>query len=188
MKKFVLIALALFISGCTFQLVPNSNVKQPAPTPVIDQTQTPCRWAMSFQPLYEITTDVHLAMRNEFPRADVKVRAYGARCVDDSDKTIAFTASQTNFYVILPVTDLNNDAALGDMAAKALKILDGFGPDRVPGNTSGDIEITFLSGTTARILQFSVEWGKDARKKASGGKDLLFQLENPPVPVMTPMN
>ncbi len=187
MKKLAFfLLLAALLTGCTFPLWPSASGPNGVPTVSIDMTKTPCRWAMTYQPLYEISTDVQLAVRNAVPDAESSVRAYGAKCVDKEGKALTFTANQTNFYIVVPVADLNDDETLGQTADKILKVLDKFGPNRVPGTSDGEVEISFVQGGKSFIVRFPVSWGKEARKGANGA-ELLKRLENPPVVVMTPM-
>lgn len=153
-----------------------------APTPTATPPATDCHWNWNRQSLTELSEQVQVALNAAgIPGATAYATAYGEDCIDPETNTVRdFVAMETDFYVTLPVGDLADLDALGNLTAEVLAVLDGFPPDSTPGPQPGYIGITFVVGEEELNFRFTVEQAADARKRGLTGADLLEPLGYPP--------
>jgi hypothetical protein len=143
------------------------------------QELTPCAFMWASEPLPDVSAHVQAALNTAgLSEATVQAEAYGENCVEGSGKVRSFGAMETDFRVRLPVADLSDRQALGDLVEKALAVLDQFPPGTVPGPQPGYIGVEFSAGQDTLNLWFTVSAGKSAREQALHGADLLAALNN----------
>jgi hypothetical protein len=140
---------------------------------------TPCGYVWASQSLPDISKQVQSAFISAgLSDATARAEAYGENCVEDNGAVRSFGAMETDFYIQLPVPDLSDRQALGDLLEKALVIIDQFPPGTVPGPNPGYVGVEFNSGQEILNLHFTVTASKSARNQGLHGADLLAALSN----------
>lgn len=177
MKSIALcvLLLGLLLAGCSLpQVTPAADV----PPPVTPPPQS-CGWQWASQPLPELSLQVEQAMQAAVqPQARASAQAYGENCRQADGSVAYFATLETDFYVTLGASDLNDEAALGALLEQVLTVLDGFPPSATPGPQSGYARVTFVHGEEERTLWFPLTLADQKRREGLRGADLLRALEN----------
>ena len=138
----------------------------------------PCYYVWAYQDLPEIQQEFQSALESIFPEAKTRVNAYGENCVAE-DGSATFGAMETDFYVTLPVDDLNDETALGDIVEQILTlVIEEFPRPIVPGGQDGFVEFSFVAGTETHTLRAPIPLAKELLEKGLHGAELLRELEN----------
>jgi len=178
MKKSLIVFICFFLlSAC------NSITKQPAaatvtpipPTSTLDPNICFYTWATKSLP--DITKELQSALTDVIPNAEGQASAYGENCTKP-DHSATFGAMETDFNVVLPVPDLKDDEAIGELIEKILIVLDDFAPPRVPGPNPGILELVFTRGSENRSFRVSIEKGRELRSQGLTGAELVKAIES----------
>ena len=138
----------------------------------------PCYYVWATQALPEISADFQSAVQAVLPEAEARANAYGENCVAE-DGSFTFGAMETDFYVTIPVADLTDSAALGEIAEQVLTlVIEQFPRPIVPGGQDGFVEFSFVAGTETHILRAPISLAKELLEKGLHGAELLRALEN----------
>ena len=156
------------------------STEQPAP-PTVTPTETvtasqPCAYTWAYKDLPEISAEFEASVKTVLPEANAHALAFGEDCVV-ADGSSTFLAMETDFYVILSVTDLNDDELFGNFIEQVLPIVDGFAPPRVPGPKEGFVEFTFRNGENQRVLRIPLPLGRELRERGLHGAELIAAIE-----------
>ena len=159
-----------------------SGEAAPTPTsPPAPVTSTagfdPCYFVWATQDLPEVREKFQDAVHALFPQAEVRVNAYGENCVA-ADGSFTFGALETDFYVSIPVDDLNDADDLGRIVELVLAlVIEQFPRPLVPGPQDGFVEFSFTAGAETRTLRASLRLAKELFEKGLHGAELLQALE-----------
>lgn len=184
-KRTIGILAILAAAGASFfalaqgALTPKTApVSTDTPSPIAAAPSQPCAYTWAYENLPDITAELQTAIQKILPEAEVRATAFGEDCVAQ-DGSAAFGALETDFYIIILVTDLEDDAALGNIIEQVLPIIDQFPRPRVPGPQAGFVEFTFRNGTEQRAARVPIPLGKQLREQGLRGAELLRAIENP---------
>ena len=180
----ILALLAAAAGAAVFALTQGTfNADIPAPvteTPTATATaeNQPCAYMWAYQGVPDITAELSDAVQAIFPEASAHAQAFGENCVS-ADGSFTFGAMETDFYVSLPVPDLDDNAALGQIIESVLSVVDGFPHSRLPGPQDGFVEFTFKNGAEQRIVRVPIPRGVELRRQGLHGAELIQALETP---------
>jgi hypothetical protein len=127
------------------------------PSPIAAAPSQPCAYTWAYENLPDVTAELQAAQ----------------------DGSATFSAMETDFYLRIPVADLNDDETLGSFVEQVLSITDRFASPRIPGPKEGFVEFTFLNETEQRIVRVQIPLGKQMRGQGLHGAELLKALETP---------
>jgi hypothetical protein len=157
--------MLLMISFSAMSACQQSPYSTQMPVATLDATSTtapdlsglnePCAFVEAHQDLPDITNQVDGALKLLQPEASARAVAYGENCVSASGNS-SFGAMETDFYVTVNATDLNDDDELGTWVLDVMSALEPFKPGVVPGPENGFVEITFQTDNHQRILHISI--------------------------------
>lgn len=172
--------ITLTLAGCSSLITPTPTTAPPTatlPTTAV-AGYSDCWWNWARQPLPDLSRRVQDALdATGIAGASVYVEAYGENCYDGESNAVQyFAAMETDFYVTLPVEDLEDIAALGELVEGVLAVLDGFPPQSTPGPQPGRVSITLVAGETEGHLSFGFAEVAKARKRGLSGATLLQAL------------
>jgi hypothetical protein len=147
-------------------------------TPSVESS-SPCAYTWTYHDLPEISAEFEAAAKALLPEADAHASAFGEDCVSAEGRAVRFSAMETDFYVVISVTDLNDNETLGALIAQVLPALDHFATGSVPGPKEGFIEFTFRAGEDQRVLRVPLPLGRELREKGISGAELIAAIEQP---------
>jgi hypothetical protein len=169
---------AMFLFACSQTAGLGTQDETITATP--DQLElTPCAYMWASKQLPDVSDKVQAAFNAAgLSKATIRAEAYGENCVEANGTVRSFSPMETDFHILLPVTDLTDRQTLGDMLEKLLVVLDQFPPGTVPGPQPGYIGVEFSTGQDTLNSRFTVSAGKSAREQGLHGADLLAALKN----------
>jgi hypothetical protein len=146
------------------------------PTPTVASVTQPCAYTWAYQDLPEISAAFESAVQAIVPEAEAHATAFGEDCVA-ADGSAAFGAMETDFYIRIPVTDLNDDATLGNLVEQLLPVMDQFPHERLSGPKDGFVEFDFLLGESQRVIRVQIPMIQPLRERGLHGAELLQAIE-----------
>lgn len=147
-------------------------------TPSVE-SPSQCAYTWAYHDLPEISAEFQAAVKALVPEADAHASAFGEDCLSADGRAVSFGAMETDFYVIIPVSDLNDNEALGNIAAQLLPILDNFPLSKVSGPKEGFLEITFRAGEDQRFFRVPLPRGRQLREQGLRGAELIGAIGKP---------
>lgn len=149
------------------------------PSPTVVAAYQPCAYTWAYEDLPEISAELQAAIQSVLPEASAHATAFGEDCVA-ADGSATFGAMQTDFYIRILVTDLNDDAMLGNLIEQLLPIMDQFPRERLRGPKDGFVEFTFfLFGDAQRVIRVPIPLGRELREKGLSGAELIKAIGTP---------
>jgi hypothetical protein len=106
--------------------------------------------------------------------SDLQVEGEGETCANRSGPGNSFCCMATPITISLPVDDLQDREALGNLLGKMLKVIYG-----AEGYSGGKVTITFVASGGQEQLSFDDYAGQQALEKGLSGVALLNALRNP---------
>ncbi len=140
-----------------------------------------CAFVWARRELPELSARLEQALQGiEALRFTARAVAYGEDCLDAEGDLVYFAAMQTDFYIMLEIENLADEAHLGSLLERVLTALNQFPIEQTPGPNPGYVSITFQAAGEARNLRFTVTQAEDALRQGLRGADLLHALQPPP--------
>jgi hypothetical protein len=129
-----------------------SLIKTPTVVPVYEE----CAYTWAYRDAPGMKEKIDLAVSAINPAAKVNVNLFGEDCIY-ADGHSTFGAMETDFYIYLPVTDLNDEEMFGNWMAKILPLITQIPRDEIQGNY-GFVEFWFeLSDTEKVVVRVPIE-------------------------------
>lgn len=144
-----------------------------------EESSSLCAYTWAYHDLPEVSAKFESAVQALLPEAEAHATAFGEDCVSADGRAVSFSAMETDFYVILTVSDLNDNETLGNLIAQVLPALEAFAPSSVPGPKEGFVEFTFRAGENQRVLRVPLPLGRELREKGLSGAELIAAIETP---------
>jgi hypothetical protein len=156
-----------------------------SPPPITGITPTPqyqeCIWNWATQELPELTASVAAALDAQgIGTTSVRVYAFGENCLDAQGNIAYFATMETDFAITLPVDDVNDREAVGNLAADLFGVIArDYAVGTIPGPQPGRVELRFESGPEA-VFALTVQREEFESLIAQGirGAALLDALEH----------
>jgi hypothetical protein len=176
MKRILVIFLPILLLACNLPIfiAPQSSPAIKTDTPA---AENPCAFVEGRKTLADVSERLNGKLKDAgVPIESARAEAYGENCIAADGHVVRFAARETDFYVILTVTNLADDAALGELLEKILTTLDQFPVDQTPGPNPGYIGITYKAGEQVQNLWFTQTQANDLRKQGLKGAALYHAL------------
>jgi hypothetical protein len=129
------------------------NIGQPPdgefPTPAVSQQDCGFTWA--YHDLPELTAEFDSSIKALDPDASSHATAFGEDCVGNDGQIVRFAAMETDFYVTLPVTDLNDYETFGNWITQVMQVVNSFSPEMLAGPNPGFVEFRFEKSISESI-------------------------------------
>jgi hypothetical protein len=143
---------------------PNPKLIATLQTPHIDQppdgmitTAAPtfegCAYQWANQDLPELSIEFQQSIQSLQPEAQATAYAFGEDCIH-ADGSKSFIAKETDFNVIFQVSDLSNEAELGERIVKVMQVIENIPREKIMGPEPGRVSITFQTSSEQKIVNF----------------------------------
>jgi len=160
----VLIAFAC--SGLRFSLPARNLQKTPfeittvaiTSVPVQTPTEYPpgCYFNWAYKNLPELSSLVQAAVEELYPGAEAHAQVYGEDCIY-ADRHADFHAMETDFFITLPVADLQNNGDQGKLIRQTADLLLArFPTGETPGTQPGRFNFRFTSSGRESYMSFAM--------------------------------
>ena len=183
-RLFTFLLLTLLIAACNFPLLTSTPTLEPADFPTGVDISTPasggadCAWVWNSEPLPDLSVQLQSTMEQAgLGDAAGRAIAFGEDCIDANTGEVShFAVKQTDFRFSLPVKDLADLEALGELVEGVLGVIEKFPPDDTPGPMPGQVFITFVTGDSERGFTFMLNDANTALAEGHRGVGLLEAL------------
>ena len=136
-------------------------------TPHIDQppngneaTITPiyegCAYQWAQKALPELSGEFQQAIQELQPEALANAYAFGEDCIY-ADGHAVFSAMETDFNITLQVSELSNEAELGEWIVKVMQMVESIPPEKIEGSRPGRVSLEFRSGSEQKFVNFYID-------------------------------
>ena len=181
--RILLLSCIFLFNACSalpaaHETIPPTITASPAaPADVSDPQNCGYQWA--YQDLPELSSSFQQSIQGLQPEAQANAFAYGENCILSDGSIAGFSAMETDFNVTLPVSDLTNEAELGDWIVKVMQVISAIPPDQIVGPQRGRVSLVFTAGDQQTAINFYVNQYQSLPPGLSSGE--LFQaLQTPP--------
>jgi hypothetical protein len=182
--------VCFFIAGCSlydipgygaFKLATPTFTDEPASSPTAVTPTPVCSFVENRHPVPEVTNRLLADFKAAGLAVDtIAVDAFGDDFIDpSSNKWRNFKVIQIDVQLEMDVPDITDRKNLGNLLAKILKVCEPYAQNDLKGTRSGDVFITFASGSLQTNLRFAMDHGLKALHQGLTG-ELLMNWFNPP--------
>jgi hypothetical protein len=179
-KRNVTIAVVL-TAAAGFLALRNVSAPTPAQPPAtVDSTVAEafvpdqCAFTWAYQNAPDLTEKLDAAVKALNPAASGRVQFFGEDCTH-ADGHTTFGATETDFYVRSPVTDLTDEEALGNWVAQVMSAVTQIPQEEIQGR-SGFVEFSNTDGQV--FIRVPIQkYINEAQGKT--GRELFQLLSNP---------
>jgi hypothetical protein len=155
----------------TSEVLPPPKLQATLSTPHIDQgpdgaaTEAPsrpqdCGYQWAYQDMPELAASFQSSIQELQPGAQASLFAFGENCVR-ADGSSSFIPMETDFNITLQVTDLANEADLGEWIVKVVQIIENIPTEEIVGPRPGRVAIAFQSGEEKGNISFYINQYRD---------------------------
>ena len=142
-RLITVLLLVLLLAACNLPMLTSTPTLDTADLPTGVEITTPasgggdCAWVWNSEPLPELSIQLQSAMEQAgLGDAAGRAIAFGEDCISaDTGEVSYFAVKQTDFRFSLPVKDLTDLDAMGELVEGVLSVIDKFPPDDTPGPT-----------------------------------------------------
>jgi hypothetical protein len=160
-------AIAGTLSPLPTTEVPDSRPISTLATPHIDQgpdgsntvppdTQN-CGYQWANQDLPELSSSFQQSLQTLQPEAQGAAFAFGENCILPDGSIGGFLPMETDFSITLQVSDLNNEADLGEWIVKVMQVIAAIPQEQIMGPRPGRVNMTFQAGAEQKIVNFYID-------------------------------
>lgn len=114
-----------------------------------------CYYNWAYEELPELSAQVDAAIKAIQPQGSGRAQAFGENCIYE-DGHSDFLAMETDFYVTLPVDDLQDKETLGNWIARGMAALESFPPGETPGPMPGKVTFIFEAMEQEKYLSVMI--------------------------------
>lgn len=155
-----LLSLTLILGACSLPLTP--TVSPPPTTVTITATATlppysGCGYQWAYQDLPELSAEFQGAIQSLQPEAQASAFAFGEDCVHADGKTRTFIPMETDFNITLQVSDLLDEANLGEWIVNVMQVVENIPPEKIVGPRPGRVSIGFQFGSNQKAVNFYID-------------------------------
>jgi hypothetical protein len=115
-----------------------------------------CAYRWANQDLPELSNDFRSALQNLHPGAAGYAFVFGEECIHD-DGTVTFLPMETDFNIILPVSDLSDEAELGGWVIQVMHVIENIPPEQIRGPRPGRVSLLFEAGSDRTGVSFYID-------------------------------
>jgi hypothetical protein len=185
-RRIAIFACLIFLAGCVI-----TRPDQPAlvttipvtPThPILTETPSSsepqqCGYTWANEELPEVSEKLNQAFEDAgFGDLQARASAYGENCMGANGQVVRFMAMQTDFYLTIPVEDVEDAQEMGGWIAKVFPVIERFPPGEVPGPNLGYIGIRFTGSAGEKNLWFRQQTARDLLQQGLSQRELFEAL------------
>lgn len=176
-----LLSLTLILGACSLPLTP--TVSPPPATIILTATATlpsygGCGYQWAYQDLPDLSDEFQGAIQSLQPEADASAFAFGEDCVHADGTTQTFIPMETDFNVTLQVSDLSNEADLGEWIVNVMQVVENIPQEKIVGPRPGRVSIGFQSGSNQKSVNFYIDQYR-ALPSGLGSAEIYQALQTP---------
>ena len=164
MKRFILTTLnagilslcLILLNACSLPLTQTPPNLPATLTPTPGSSSGNCGYQWAQKDLPELSGEFQQAIQELQPEAKANAFAFGEDCVY-ADGHAVFSAMETDFNITLQVSDLSNEADLGEWIVKVMQIVENIPSERIEGPRPGRVSLDFQTGNEQKFVNFYID-------------------------------
>jgi len=125
-------------------------------TPIPSSGDGNCAYQWAQKDLPELSGEFQQAIQELQPEAEANAFAFGEDCVYEDGHAV-FSAMETDFNITLQVSDLSNEADLGEWIVKVMQVIENIPPEKIEGPRPGRVSMEFQSGSEQKFVNFYID-------------------------------
>ena len=159
-----LLLLTLILSACT---LPVASPQPPPPStteapPALPTTAAPpesqnCGYQWAYQDLPELSSSFQASIQALQPEAEAYAYAFGENCILPDGSVARFIPMETDFNITLQVTDVADEAALGEWMVRIMEVVQNIPQEQIVGPRPGRVSIIFQSNASQSAINFYID-------------------------------
>ncbi len=155
------------------------STDQPTESAVTDapSNSQDCGYQWAYKDLPDTASNFQQSIQALQPGAQASAFGFGENCVH-ADGSSKFLPMETDFNVTLQVSDLSDQATLGDWIVKVMQVIENIPADQIIGPRPGRVSIAFESNGQRQAINFYID---QYRSLAAGlsGAEIYQALQTP---------
>lgn len=155
-----LLSLTLILGACS---VPLKQDPQSTPatatlttTPTLPSPYGGCGYQWAYQDLPELSAELQGVIQSLQPEAQASAFAFGEDCVHEDGTTRTFIPMETDFNITLQVSDISDEAELGEWIVKVMQVVESIPPEKIEGPRPGRVSLNFQSASEQKFVNFYI--------------------------------
>lgn len=149
--------------------VPDPKLISTVGTPHIEQPPDPerrftpappepqdCGYQWAYQDLPELSSAFQRSLQTLQPDAQGTAFAFGENCILANGSVGAFLPMETDFNMMLQVSDLKNESDLGEWVVKVMQVISVLPPEWIAGPRPGRVTLVFQSAGEEKTISFYI--------------------------------
>ena len=159
-----LLFLTLILSACTLPVVspsplPTLTTEAPpaSPTTAVPPESQSCGYQWAYDDLPQLSSSFRESIQTLQPEAEANAFAFGENCFLSDGRVARFIPMETDFDIRLQVTDIADEAALGEWIVKIMEVIQNIPPEEIVGPRPGRVIVTFTAGTAQSGVNFYID-------------------------------
>ncbi|HEY3311870.1 MAG TPA: hypothetical protein VGK00_09545 [Anaerolineales bacterium] len=185
MRAILVFLLVLTLGACNLPALatvsppPTSTLVQPSLT--LTPTEVLCGFVEGRQQLKDLSDQLLERLKNAgLPVKNSRAEAYGENCLASDGSLVRFSARETDYYLTLAVRSIDDEASLGNLLEKSIRVIGEFPVGSTPGPQPGYIGVTFEAGNSTRNTWFLRSKAEGLLLKGVSGAELYRSLSTNP--------
>ena len=156
MKRFTLSLCLILLNACSLPFTPAPPNLPATLTPTAESYGGNCGYQWAQKDLPELSGEFQQAVQELQPEAKANAFVFGEDCVY-ADGHAVFSAMETDFNVTLHISDLSDEAELGEWIVKVMQIIEDIPPEKIDGPRPGRVSMEFRSGSEQKFIKFYID-------------------------------
>ena len=156
--------LILILSTCTLPVtspppLPLSTTDAPTalPTTAVPPESQNCGYQWAYQDLPELSSSFQSSIQALQPEAEATTYVFGENCVLPDGSVARFIPMETDFNITLPVTDVADEAGLGEWIVRIMEVIHSIPQEQIIGPRPGRVSVIFKAGTAQAGVNFYID-------------------------------
>ena len=116
-----------------------------------------CGYQWAYQDLPELSASFQQSIQALQPEAQANAFAFGENCILSDGSIARFIPMETDFNITFPVTDLTNDAELGEWVVRVMEVITQIPAEQIVGPRPGRVSLIFKSGDEQTGINFYID-------------------------------
>ena len=134
------------------------HIDQPpdGPSTLAPTSSQGCAYRWAYQDLPDLSSDFQSALQELLPGIKGYAFAFGEDCIH-ADGTVTFLPMETDFNSTLPVSDLSDEAELGNLIIRVMQVIETIPPEQIRGPRPGRVSLLFEAGADRTGVSFYID-------------------------------
>ena len=146
----------ILLNACSLPVTQTPPSLPATLTPTSEAYSGNCGYQWAQKDLPELSGEFQQAIQELQPEAKANAFAFGEDCVY-ADGHAVFSAMETDFNITLQVSDLSNEADLGEWIVQVMQVVENIPSEKIEGPRPGRVSLEFRSASEQKYVNFYID-------------------------------